>query len=75
VAALRRFFPDAAHQRCRVHYLRNALSKVAAPTQPGKLFAALRDIWAAPTRQDAKARNIDSTHTFALDRLPEHLHL
>jgi transposase-like protein len=27
-AALRRYFPDAVQQRCQVHYLRNALSKV-----------------------------------------------
>ncbi len=24
-AALRRYFPDAVHQRCQVHYMRNAL--------------------------------------------------
>ncbi len=27
VRELRRYFPDAVHQRCQVHYLRNALSK------------------------------------------------
>jgi transposase-like protein len=31
-AALRRYFPDAVHQRCQVDYLRNALSKVSSPT-------------------------------------------
>jgi putative transposase len=56
VAALRRFFPDAAHQRCQVHYVRNALSKVSSPAQQDKLLAALRDIWSAPARAEAEAR-------------------
>ena len=56
VAGLRRFFPEAAHQRCQVHYLRNAWSKVSSPAQQDKLLAALRDVWAAPTRQEADAR-------------------
>ena len=56
VTALRRFFPTAAHQRCQVHYLRNALSKVSSPAQQDKLVAALRDVWAAPTRPEAEAR-------------------
>jgi len=56
VTALRRFFPTAAHQRCQVHYLRNALSKVSSPAQQQRLFAALRDVWAAPARQEAEAR-------------------
>jgi putative transposase len=56
VAALRRFFPEAAHQRCQVHYLRNALSRVSSPAQQHKLLAALRDVWAAPSRAIAEAR-------------------
>lgn len=56
VAALRRFFPDVVHQRCQVHYLRNALSKLSARVPQQKLLAALRDIWAAPARTDAEAR-------------------
>jgi putative transposase len=56
VGALRRFFPEAAHQRCQVHYLRNVLSKVSSVTHQQKLLAALKDIWAAPTRQDADGR-------------------
>jgi transposase-like protein len=31
VEALRRFFPDARHQRCQVHDLRNALDHVSSP--------------------------------------------
>jgi transposase-like protein len=56
VAALRRFFPDAAHQRCQVHYLRNALSKISSPGQQRALLAALRDVWNAPTRSEADSR-------------------
>jgi putative transposase len=56
VGALRRFFPDAAHQRCQVHYLRNAVSKVSSPRQQERLVAALKDIWSAPSRHDAEGR-------------------
>ena len=56
VAALRRYFPEAVHQRCQVHYLRNALSKVSSPTHQSQLAVALRDVWGAPSRHDAEAR-------------------
>ena len=56
VIALRRFFPEAAHQRCQVHYLRNAISRVSARGTQEQLLAALRDVWAAPTRADAEGR-------------------
>jgi putative transposase len=56
VLALRRFFPEAAHQRCQVHYLRNALSRVSARGAQEQLLAALRDVWAAPSRVAAEGR-------------------
>ena len=56
VEAVRRAFPEAAHQRCQVHYLRNALSKVASPALQQQLLAGLRDVWNAPTRAEADAR-------------------
>jgi putative transposase len=56
VSALRRFFPEAAHQRCQVHYLRNALSKVSSPRLQQQLLEALRDVWAAPIPSAAQAR-------------------
>jgi transposase-like protein len=56
VEAVRRAFPEAAHQRCQVHYLRNALSKVASPHLQQQLLAGLRDVWSAPTRAEADAR-------------------
>jgi len=55
-AAVQRFFPAAVHQRCQVHYLRNALTRVSTPTWQAMLLAALRDVWAAPTRPEATAR-------------------
>lgn len=56
VTALRRFFPNAAHQRCQVHYLRNALSRLSSPAQQHKLLDELREVWAARTRAEADAR-------------------
>jgi len=56
VSALRRFLPDAVHQRCQVHYLRNALAKVSGAQRQQQLVAALRDVWAAPTRAAASQR-------------------
>jgi putative transposase len=55
-AALQRHWPDAAHQRCQVHYLRNALAKVTTPARQQALVAGLRDVWAAPTRAEAARR-------------------
>lgn len=55
-AAVQRYFPEAVHQRCQVHYLRNALTKVSTPTKQEALLAALRDVWAAPTRAEAEQR-------------------
>lgn len=56
VGELRRFFPDAVHQRCQVHYLRNALGKVTKPALQLALRDGLRDVWAAPTRAVADER-------------------
>jgi transposase-like protein len=55
-AALQRYWPDAVHQRCQVHYLRNALTKVSTPTRQQALVTGLRDVWAAPTRAEAERR-------------------
>jgi len=54
--AVQRYFPDAVHQRCHVHYLRNALTKVSTPAKQEALLAGLRDVWAAPTRAEAEHR-------------------
>lgn len=55
-AALQRYCPGAVHQRCQVHYLRNALTKVTTPARQQQLLAGLRDVWAAPTRPEAERR-------------------
>lgn len=55
-AALQRYCPDAVHQRCQVHYLRNALAKVTQPQRQQALVAGLRDVWAAPMRAEAEQR-------------------
>lgn len=55
-AALQRYCPGAVHQRCQVHYLRNALAKVTTPARQEALVVGLRNVWAAPTRAEAEAR-------------------
>ena len=56
VAALRRYFPEALHQRCQVHYQRNALSKVTSERLQLVIRQGLRDAWTAPTREEATSR-------------------
>lgn len=55
-SALQRYCPGAVHQRCQVHYLRNALAKVTQPARQEALVAALRDVWMAPARAEAERR-------------------
>lgn len=55
-AALQRYCPEAVHQRCQVHYLRNAFAKISHPARQQALLAGLRDVWAAPTRAEAERR-------------------
>jgi transposase-like protein len=56
VQALGLYFPEAAHQRCQVHYMRNALSHVSTDALRAQLITGLRDVWDAPTREEAQAR-------------------
>lgn len=56
VQALRRYFPNAAHQRCTVHYMRNALAYVSSVEWKQVVRDGLRDVWAAPTREEAQER-------------------
>ncbi|HMN09776.1 MAG TPA: transposase [Gemmatimonadaceae bacterium] len=55
-AAVQRHVPDAVPRRCQVHYLWNALSRVSTAARQEALVAALRDVWAAPTRATAEQR-------------------
>lgn len=56
LAALRRYFPETVHQRCQVHYQRNALSKVSSEPLQQRTREGLRDAWGAPTRAEAEGR-------------------
>jgi transposase-like protein len=56
VQAIRRYVPDAAHQRCQVHCQRNARDTVSSPALQERLRDGLRDVWAAATRVEADAR-------------------
>lgn len=55
-AALRRYLPDAVLQRCQVHYLRNALSRVSSDALQQRIRDALRDAWGATTVEEAHGR-------------------
>lgn len=48
-AALRRHFPDAGWQRCRVHFMRNALAKVASKER-GEAARDLKSIFCMPDK-------------------------
>jgi transposase-like protein len=56
VSALRRYFPEAVHQRCQVHYQRNAQAKVTSERLQLATRQGLRDAWTAPTREEAGQR-------------------
>lgn len=52
VAAIRRGFPGASWQRCKVHFMRNILAHV--PHKEENTFAQqLKAVWLAPTREQA----------------------
>lgn len=54
--ALERYFPAAEHQRCQVHYLRNAFAMASTEELAELLKSGLRDAWSAPERTEAQAR-------------------
>lgn len=56
VQAIHRYFPDAAHQRCQVHFQRNARDKVSSPAVQQQVADGLRAVWACGTRRDAEAQ-------------------
>lgn len=56
VQSVRRYFPEAEHQRCTVHYLRNARSQISSKELQRDMRDALKDCWAAPDRAEAEAR-------------------
>lgn len=70
VRELRRYFPKALHQRCQVHYLRNALGKVTSHFLQAKLRDDLRDVWTAPSREEAE-RRLAALCTELVERAPK----
>lgn len=55
-SALARYFPEAIHQRCQVHYQRNALAKLSSDHAQLTMKQGLRDAWLAPSRPEAVLR-------------------
>ncbi len=56
VEALRRFFPEAVHQRCQVHFLRNARDRISSADLQERVRDGLRNAWTAATGAEAHAR-------------------
>jgi transposase-like protein len=67
VAALHRYFPEAVHQRCQVHYQRNALAKVSSERLQNALVRGLRDAWTAPSADEARQRLLRLVEEIRLD--------
>jgi transposase-like protein len=61
-AARQRHSPDAVHQRCQVHFLRNAFATVSTPRWQQELLTGLRNVWAAPTLGAARTRGTHTRH-------------
>lgn len=53
VAAIKRHFQGASHQRCQVHFTRDLMGMVGA-SRRGELAAGLRIVFTAPTIADAR---------------------
>ena len=56
VEAIRRYFPEAAHQRCQVHFQRNVRDHISSPELQAHVRDALRNVWSSATRDEADAR-------------------
>lgn len=56
VDAIRRYFPEAAHQRCQVHFQRNARDHVSSVDLQQRVKDGLRNVWSSATRAEAEAR-------------------
>ena len=69
VAALRRAFQGEAHQRCRVHFIRNLLAHVPK-SQVDMVAAVFRTIFAQPD-PDSMATTWDQVRDQLADRFPK----
>lgn len=54
--ALGRWLPEAAHQRCQVHYLRNLLGQAPSVDRFHEVRDALQDVWDAASREVAQSK-------------------
>ena len=78
VAAIKRHFQGASHQRCQVHFTRDLMGTVSA-IKRGELAAGLRIVFSAPTLGDARrlagevAERWRSTHPHVAIQIDEHL--
>ncbi len=54
--ALERWLPEAAHQRCQVHYLRNLLGQAPSVERFQEARDALQDAWDAASREVAQTK-------------------
>jgi transposase-like protein len=67
-AAVSEVFPEAKQQHCWCHKMTNVLDKLPRPVQP-EAKVLLRDIYSAPTREEAEAR-IEAFKKEFCDRYP-----
>lgn len=51
-----RYFPEAAHQRCQVHYLRNLLGHAGSKTLFREVKAELKAVWESESLSEARRR-------------------
>jgi len=78
VAAIKRHFQGASHQRCQVHFTRDLMGIVGA-SKRGELAAGLRTVFTAPTLADARrlaaelADRWRATHPRVAAQMDEHI--
>lgn len=78
VAAIKRHFQGASHQRCQVHFTRDLMGMVGT-SRRGELAAGLRIVFTAPTLVDARrlaaelAEQWRSTHPRVAQLIDEHI--
>ncbi len=58
VGSIAEVFPNAAYQRCTVHFYRNALAKVPKSKRP-KAAAMLKAIYAMESREASEAKALE----------------
>lgn len=68
VSAIRKEFPGASWQRCKVHFMRNILALVPQ-REKGTFAAGLKEIWLAPDEAEAKKRAEEFIKKY-IDRYP-----